>query len=181
MPIEVIGIDDVQNSLSILQRRIGNMQPIMSEIGNMLTNEIDETFEKEGPGWTELSPTTLRLSYTNMGKNSSHTHKRDGRVTRGFQRYINGDQANNFQGRKILQSSGRLRGSFVYEATAHSVTVGSNLAYAAIQHFGGMAGRGRKVKIPSRKILPIDDNGRLKDSVRVQILNYLERRIGEDV
>lgn len=174
MPIEVIGIDDVQHRFDTLQRRIGNMHTIMSEIGNMLTNEIDETFDDQGrPKWVQLSRTTLRLGYTGMGKNSSHTHKQDGRVTRGFERYMSD--------KKILQTSGRLRGSFVYEATAHSVTVGSNLAYAAIQHFGGMAGRGRKVKIPSRKILPIDDNGVLKGSVRLQILNYLERRIVEGV
>lgn len=174
MPIEVIGIDDVQHRFDTLQRRIGNMHPIMSEIGNMLTNEIDETFDDQGrPKWVQLSRTTLRLGYTGMGKNSSHTHKQDGRVTRGFERYMSD--------KKILQTSGRLRGSFVYEATAHSVTVGSNLAYAAIQHFGGMAGRGRKVKIPSRKILPIDDNGVLKGSVRLQILNYLERRIVDGV
>lgn len=174
MPVEVIGIDDVQNSFNILQHRIGNMHPIMSEIGNMLINEIDETFEAEGkPKWVHLSRTTLRLGYTGMGKNSSHTHKQDGRVTRGFERYMSD--------KKILYTSGQLRNSFVYDATAYSVTVGSNLAYAAIQHFGGMAGRGRKVKIPSRKILPIDDNGVLKGSVRLQILNYLERIIVEGV
>ncbi len=182
MSIEVIGIDDVQNSLSILQRRIGNMQPIMSEIGNMLTNEIDETFDDQGrPKWVQLSRTTLRLGYTGMGKNGAHTHKQDGRVTRGFERYMSD--------KKILYTHGRLRDSFVregsegniHEVTDSSITVGSNLAYAAIQHFGGMAGRGRKVKIPSRKILPIDNNGILKESMRVQILNYLERRLGEDV
>lgn len=182
MPIEIIGEEEVQNRLKILQQRIGNMQPIMDEIGNMLINEIDETFEEEGrPKWVQLSRTTLRLGYTDMGKNGAHTHKQDGRVTRGFERYM--------ADRKILQKSHRLRDSFVregsegniHEVTNDSVTVGSNLPYAAIQHFGGVAGRGRKVKIPSRKILPIDNNGVLKGSVRVQILNYLERRIADGV
>lgn len=174
MSIEVIGIDEVHNKFNALQRRIDNMHPIMDEIGNMLINEIDETFEDQGrPKWVQLSRTTLRLGYTGMGKNRAHTHKQDGRVTRGFERYMSD--------KKILQTSGRLRGSFVRETTDDSVEVGSNLLYAAIQHFGGMAGRGRKVKILSRHILPIDNNGRLKESMRIQILNYLERRIGEDV
>lgn len=174
MPVEIIGEEEVQNRFHTLQQRLGNMQPIMAEIGNMLINEVDETFEEEGrPKWVPLSRTTLRLGYTDMGKSKAHTHNKDGKVTRGFERYM--------ADRKILQKSHRLRNSFTSEATTHSVTVGSNLPYAAIQHFGGMAGRGRKVKIPSRHILPIDNNGILKGSVRVQILNYLERRIGEDV
>lgn len=174
MPIEVTGTEEIETKLSALQSKVKHMHPIMSEIGNMLINEVDETFDDQGrPKWVQLSRTTLRLGYTGMGKNSSHTHKQDGRVTRGFERYMSD--------KKILYTSGQLRNSFVYDATAHSVTVGSNLAYAAIQHFGGMAGRGRKVKIPSRKILPIDDNGVLKGSVRLQILNYLERRIVDGV
>lgn len=170
MPVEVIGIDDIQGKFNILQKRIDNMHPIMDEIGNMLINEIDETFEDQGrPKWVQLSRTTLRLGYTGMGKNGAHTHKQDGRVTRGFERYM--------ADKKILQTSGRLRGSFVREATNDSVEVGSNLPYAAIQHFGGMTGRGHKVKIPARKILPVEENGELKGSIRTQIMNYLERKM----
>lgn len=171
MAIEVIGLDEVQDRMKILQQRIGHMQPIMAEIGNMLTNEIDETFEDEGhPKWVQLSRTTLRLDYTDMGRNKANTHNKDGKLSRGFERYLSD--------RKILQKSHRLRNSFTYEATNDSVVVGSNLPYAAIHHFGGMAGRGKKVKIPARKILPVEDSGELKGSIRTQMMNYLEKKIG---
>ncbi len=172
--IEVTGIEETQDRLATLQRRVENMQPIMAEIGNMVTNEIDETFEDEGhPKWIPLSRTTLRLGYTNMGKSKAHTHNKDGKVTRGFERYMSD--------RKILQNSHRLRNSFVSESTMDSVTVGSNLPYVAIQHFGGMAGRGHKVKIPARMILPIDANGNLVPSLGQAILSYVEKKLDEAV
>lgn len=174
MPIEVTGIDEEQQALKILQQRLGHMQPIMAEIGNMLVNEIDETFDDQGrPKWVQLSRTTLRLGYTGMGKNGAHTHKKDGRLTSGFERYISD--------KKILQTSGRLRGSFTYEATNDSVIVGTNVIYARIQNDGGMAGRGKKVKIPARRMIPVDDSGTLRPSIRAKIMDYLEKKIEESV
>lgn len=178
--IEVIGIDEIQDGLAALQRRIENMRPIMAEIGNMVINEIDETFEDEGhPKWIPLSRTTLRLGYTNMGKSKAHTHNKDGKVTRGFERYINDH--------KILQRSGRLRNSITYDATNDSVMVGTNWGAgtikggAAIHQFGGMAGRGRKVKIPARPFMPIDANGNLVPSLGQAILSYVDKKLDEAV
>ncbi len=57
-------------------------------------------------------------------------------------------------GGKILLDSGRLRRSFNRVAMPGGFAVESNVKYAAIHDFGGMAGRGRKVKIPRRQILP---------------------------
>jgi phage gpG-like protein len=37
------------------------------------------------------------------------------------------------------------------------VVLVANKPYAAIQHFGGMAGKGRKVKIPARPYMMIQD------------------------
>jgi HK97 gp10 family phage protein len=54
---------------------------------------------------------------------------------------------------KAPYKTGHLRGSIVSEQTKTSVTTGTNVVYAAIHEFGGMAGRGRKVKIPARPYL----------------------------
>lgn len=58
------------------------------------------------------------------------------------------------KGGKILQDTGRLAASVTPFWSATEAGVGSNAVYAAIQHLGGKAGRGRKVTIPPRPYLP---------------------------
>lgn len=58
-----------------------------------------------------------------------------------------------------LRDTGRLMNSLmmsdVYETSdGIGVDVGSNLVYANIHNFGGMAGRNRSVKIPQRQFMP---------------------------
>ncbi len=173
MSIEVTGVEAIQTKLSALQVKVEHMRPIMAEIGNMILNDIDETFEAEGkPKWLQLSRTTLRLGYTNMGKSKSKkTYLKNGTHSRGFEKYI--------EGRKILQKSGRLRNSIVPRVSDDEVVVGTNLKYAAIHQFGGMAGRGRKVKIPARPFMPIDKSGNLEPSLRTAILSYVDSKLSE--
>ncbi|MCX6062221.1 MAG: phage virion morphogenesis protein [Campylobacterales bacterium] len=183
MPIEVIGVEAIQTKLSALQVKVEHMRPIMAEIGNMILNDIDETFEAEGkPKWIQLSRTTLRLGYTNMGKSKSKgTHLKNGKTSRGFEKYI--------ADRMILQKSRHLRNSItrigsdgnIFKVSNDSVTVGTNLKYAAIHQFGGMAGRGRKVKIPARPFMPIDKSGNLEPSLRTAILSYVDSKLEEAV
>lgn len=47
--------------------------------------------------------------------------------------------------------SGNLRRSLTWKADAKEARVGSNVEYARIHDLGGMAGRGRKVRIPKYK------------------------------
>ncbi|MDD5395238.1 MAG: phage virion morphogenesis protein [Thiothrix sp.] len=59
---------------------------------------------------------------------------------------------------KPLRDTGVLMNSlqsFVQGNTAH---IGSHLIYSNIHNYGGMAGRGRKVKIPQRRYMPDPDN-----------------------
>lgn len=181
MSIEVTGIEAIQTKLGKLAEVTEHTRPIMAEIGNMLTNEIDETFEAEGkPKWVPLSRTTLRLGYTNMGKSKSKkSHLKSGKISKGFERYIND--------RKILQKSGRLRDSITKSVAEDSVTVGTNWGAgsikggAAIHQFGGMAGRGRKVRIPARPFMPIDAAGNLEPSLKQAILSYVDKKLEEAV
>ena len=47
-------------------------------------------------------------------------------------------------------------------------------AYAAIQNFGGQAGRGLKVTIPMRQYLPVDVDGTLADPAEAKLLTILD-------
>lgn len=58
---------------------------------------------------------------------------------------------------KTLQDRGHLRDSYTYQVGGASLQVGSNMVYAAIHHFGGMAGKGRKTKILARPVLGMTD------------------------
>lgn len=63
-------------------------------------------------------------------------------------------------GNKPLIRTGALMNSIRTNVTRRKMTVGSDLPYAAIHQFGGMAGRGRRTRIPARPYL-MDEAGRL--------------------
>lgn len=75
---------------------------------------------------------------------------------------LNPDYLARRKGGKILFVTGRLRGSIFTRVSEDEVSIGTNLPYAAIHQFGGLAGRGRVVKIPARSYLPMDKNGNLQ-------------------
>lgn len=69
---------------------------------------------------------------------------------------------------KPLTDTGRLKDSFSTLSDNDTALVGTNIVYAAIHNFGGMAGRNRKVRIPQREFLTLtdDDKQALMDDVQ---------------
>lgn len=57
------------------------------------------------------------------------------------------------EGAKILRRTGRLMRSLEHEESGSAVTWGTNVVYAALQNFGGQAGRNKKVAIPARPFI----------------------------
>lgn len=57
---------------------------------------------------------------------------------------------------KTLLDKGNLRDSYTYQLGGGVLEVGSNLVYAAIHHFGGQAGRGKKTTILARPVLGVN-------------------------
>ncbi|MCA1492713.1 phage virion morphogenesis protein [Ensifer sp. NBAIM29] len=116
--------------LQSLIDRMENREGFLKNVGEHLLNSVRDNFESEsgpdGEKWQPLSPVTIAL-----------------RERRGIGRA------------PILRVSGRLVGSYNYRASNDDVRIGSSLVYAAIQHFGGEAGHGRKGKIPARPHLGI--------------------------
>lgn len=76
---------------------------------------------------------------------------------------------------KPLVDTGALRDSVNQNYDNDTAIVGTNMVYAAIHHFGGMAGRNRKVKIPARPflILTNDDKQDLMDDVQDYFRNLI--------
>ncbi len=66
------------------------------------------------------------------------------------------------EGGQTLTDTGRLRGSIAHTVAdgGRAVEVGSSVLYAAIHQFGGRAGRGRRVTLPARPYLGIDERDR---------------------
>lgn len=70
-----------------------------------------------------------------------------------------------------LVESGHLKRSIqsTSNLSEKSVSIGSNLAYAPIHQFGGLAGRKHGAKIPARPFLPINANDELAPDVEKRI------------
>ncbi len=132
-----------------LARRSDDMSEAMTEIAGIMLDAVEENFEQEGrpEKWLELAEVT-----------------KDDREEKGFGRE-----------HPILQRTGNLAASVQADSSDREAVVSTNLRYAALQHFGGEAGRGKKVKIPPRPFLvlaPEDED---------EIVGVLRRLIEKDL
>lgn len=84
---------------------------------------------------------------------------------------------------KPLQDTRRLYNSITERATNTSAELGTNVIYAALQHFGAAQGSFGKTKkgtpipwgnVPARHYFPIDDNNKLTSSTIERLLEVIE-------
>jgi phage virion morphogenesis protein len=137
--------DAAKAMLSALSASMKDMTPVLKPIGETIRTSIVKNFEVGGrpQGWMKLSPLTV------IKARGYKTARAKGNV---FNVGVKAGES----GKKILVSSGRLMKSInVQQVSAREVVVGTNVVYAAIHHFGGQAGRGRKVTIPARPYMLI--------------------------
>lgn len=131
-----VDIDDAEllSRLQALADRIEDNRPLMKELAGILLDAAEENFEQEGrPKWPDLAESTKAE-----------------RAAKGL-----------WPGSILQRSGGRgLAGSIQTDTGMDYAVVGSNLRYAAIQQLGGKAGRGRKVTIPARPFLGVNDDDR---------------------
>lgn len=118
----------VQQLVKTMIGRTQDMTPVMADFSEYLLGESVEYFEREegpdGTGWQVLADATKA------------------------------DRAKRGKAGKKLQVEGILKDSLQREHDTHSAGLAStNVEYAAIQNLGGWAGKGRKVKIPSRRFM----------------------------
>jgi len=77
-----------------------------------------------------------------------------------------------------LVDTGRLRDSITHQSSDNGVSVGTNVAYAAIHQFGGMAGRKKAAAIPARPYMPIRDGKvALPDDWRDEVVAIIKAHI----
>ncbi len=74
---------------------------------------------------------------------------------------------------KMLVNSGALKNSIRTNIKPDGIILGAYKAYAAIQHYGGYACKGRKTKIPARPFLSLTSRnlGDIKNSIAGYLLS----------
>lgn len=162
-----ITIDDrqLQATLRNLERAGGDMTPAMRKISQTLLKITEDNLEAEGrPKWAPLAESTklARLG----GKKA---FKKNGELKASAQR-----QLSNF---RILQHSGQLASSVTPDYDSNQAVIGSSKVYAAIQHFGGEAGRGGSVELPARPYFPMTADGELQPEAREEVLDTVLRHL----
>tara|TARA_R110001583_G_scaffold31717_1_gene108152 strand:+ start:2072 stop:2533 length:462 start_codon:yes stop_codon:yes gene_type:complete len=146
--IDVAG-DDIQAALNDLLTQISDTRPAMRAISEVLLDSIEEALDNEadpdtGSPWQALSEATIAQ------------RKRAGK----------------WPGKMLQYSQGGLASSFSANYGDEFAAASSNKPYAAIHHFGGMAGKNRRVTIPARPYAS------LSPSHREEVLDILARHLG---
>lgn len=167
-------IDDreVTGMLQRLSAKISDMKPVMTTIGALYERRVLENFKAEsGPDGTKWAP--LAQDTMMIGLAGKKGFKKDGGLSAKGKKYI--------MGKRILRESGDLEGSIHFQADAAGVTIGASgsIPYAAIHQFGGQAGRGRKVTIPARPFLAMNqgDGMELAERDRKWILELITEEL----
>lgn len=166
--------EGVQSLLQALLKRMGNLQPAFSALGEDMVPRIQRRFDSstgpDGTPWKGLDPdTTVRQIVKGYGKSY---FKKSGD--------LNKKGAAKLASRKPLIDSGYLSREFFYTASSNALQVSTPAAYAAIHQFGGQAGRGHKVKIPARPFMPVKADGSLYPEEQRLLITALEEFLTAD-
>lgn len=168
----VIHDEQVKAALAKLAAKVSDLTPAMSEIGQYYERRVLENFaaesDPEGRAWPRLSAVTL-----GMGLAKGKRLKKSGHLAKAGRRYL--------MNKKMLVEHGALRESVHHQAGRDQVTIGTggHIRYAGIHQLGGMAGRGRKTKIPARPYLAVNEGPgmRLAEKDRKRIVEIVEKHI----
>ncbi|WP_243092582.1 phage virion morphogenesis protein [Thermus hydrothermalis] len=114
---------------------------IAEGITSRTLRRFDEQRAPDGSPWPPLSPATL------MAEVGPRDRLKRGGISARAQRRM--------ALRKALVRTGRLKNSISWKVAGNAIAVGTNVLYARIHQFGGLAGRNRKVPIPARPFLGI--------------------------
>jgi len=134
-----------------------NLYGLPAVIATELYNQTVKNFESNGrPSWAGLSPVT-KARRAALGYGSDNILRVRGKLFDAITPF----SGNDFAG----------------------VGVSRTVPYAAIQHFGGLTGRGHKTKIPARRYIPIDASGNLQpeaETAIVGVVSHYLRSLGFD-
>lgn len=147
-----VKIDPVVSRLQKLKDAGADLSKPLSACGEILLSSIEENFQQEGRFDSAGSWRGGNNRWADLAERTKAARAKKGK----------------WPGKKLQMSQGGLAASISKSVQGNLVTVGTNKAYAAIHQFGGQAGRGRKVTIPARPFLVVQEED--ADNM-VEILN----------
>jgi phage virion morphogenesis protein len=158
---------DLNRALTNLAASVKDMTPIMRAIGKELEAATERNFDDEGARiGAKWKPSQRALRQGVFTPANSATGRRAS--------YRRGE---------TLRDTGRLASSIqsgqpghIADVTPHSVFIGTNVEYAGIHQFGGMAGRNRKVEIPARPFFGLNqqDEQDIADKIAEMLDNSMK-------
>lgn len=149
-----------------LEKRLGDLRPVMPEIGETLVESTKQRFSAaeapDGTPWTPNSVTTLQAYSSLFARNKNGTLKSAGVRALGAKKPLTGETR-------------ALATTINYQVLdAHTVAIGSPQVYAATQQFGGTKAQFPHLwgDIPARPFLGVSDadDTAIKDLVRTYLL-----------
>ena len=155
--IHVDGATDVRRTLRAAVRAGRDLTPALRVWGEYMLRITRGRFDRQtGPDGRQWAPNTATTISRYVGSYAG-TRRRDGELSK------KGDRLT--AGKRVLQGrTKRLRNEITYKVGANSVTIGTNLPYAAVQQFGqkkGASGKGAPWgDIPARPFLGADQSDR---------------------
>lgn len=161
----------VKAALQALSKKLDRMDGALLTIGEGIIERTKRRFETstgpDGVPWKPNSAATLGLLERRLSGQKGKVLKGGGLNKSGRAALANK--------KPLIGPSQDLRRQIVAVATGNTLTVISTPKYAAIQQFGGKAGRGRKVTIPARPFLPVKPDGSIYPADQAEILKALNQ------
>ncbi|MDH4449703.1 MAG: phage virion morphogenesis protein [Rhodoferax sp.] len=183
----VVEVNDseVREALNILAERVQNMNPVLQVLGEGIVERSKRRFETstdpDGLPWKPNSAATLMalgerlLGHRNRKGQRSYAYSKQGGM-------LNGKGLERLSNKKpLIGESGDLRRNIIAAASNNALTIQATPVYAAIQQFGGKAGRGKRVTIPARPFLSIKLDGTLYPKEQAEILTALNDYLTADL
>lgn len=156
---------DLKAALTALSDRVNNISPFLQGLGDDITERTKRRFETstgpDGVRWKANSQATMDALASRLAGKRSYTKKDGSLNAKGSARLAN---------KKPLIDTGELRRQIVPQVSGNVLTVHATPVYAAIHQFGGLAGRGHKVKIEARPFLPVTPTGDLYPAEKAEVL-----------
>jgi len=133
--------DTVTNRFKKVAKQGNSLSAAMNVCGEIIISSIESNFEAEGRFSSVGSWRGGSSRWADLSDRTKEARARAGK----------------WPGKMLQMSQGGLAASISKNVQGNTLTVGTNKAYAAIHQFGGQAGRGRKVTIPARPFLVVQD------------------------
>lgn len=125
--INIDGLEQAQRQLLRIIERGGNLSPVFSDMGEHMVNSTHDNFENsttpDGEPWAANSEATFASMLGASDTNQSGRLNRRG--------------SNRVASKQPLIMNHTLMQSIHYEAASAGVTIGTNMVYGAMMHFGG--------------------------------------------